>query len=398
MRTPRLAMLIVVPLLIVLFGAAATTILIKSRRPPTRQRPRFTGALVEVVRVTEEERRVAVEGTGTVVPRHQIVLAPQVTGKVVWVHPDLVAGGVFDRGDELVRIERADYELGVQRAEAQVAQAAYQLEVARANAGIAQREWDLVHSSRQHLLEGTEEEPEEPDPLVLHEPQLRQAEANLASAEASLETAELSLQRTVLRAPFNCRVRSQAVSPGQLIGPSAQVATLYGTDLVEIEVGLPIADLAWIEIPGASARVLLDAGEETFAWTGRVSRSVGVLDELGRLARVVVQVKDPFHRTSRNGPELSIGSFVTVEIEGRRIERTIPLPRSALRENATIWVAAADSTLQIREVSVDRLTPSEALIAAGIDPGELVVLSPLAGAAEGMRLRPIPVERPDDRR
>jgi RND family efflux transporter MFP subunit len=383
---------------VVFIGVLIAVALVSSRKPPGRERPRLGGALVEVIEAREAERRVVVEGTGTVIPRHEIVLTPQVTGKVVWVDPDLVAGGVFRKGEELVRIEPADYELAVQRAEAQVAQAEYQIEVARANASIARREWELMKESRQDLLGDANPEPDQPDPLVLHEPQLRQAEANLASARAGLETAKLNLDRTVLRAPFNCRVRRQSVSPGQLIGPTTQAAVLYGTDLAEIEVGLSISDLEWIEVPGSPATVTLDTGEERHAWTGRVNRTVGVLDEIGRLARVVVQVDDPFHREGGDGPELSIGSFVTVEIEGRSLERTIPLPRAALRENSTAWVAAEDSTLQIRGIALYRLTSDEAFIADGIAPGDLVVLSPLSGAAEGMKLRPIPVEKRDERR
>lgn len=393
MQLPRWVSRIGLPLITVIAAVLIAGAMIKGRKPPTRERFRPSGALVEVLRVAEGTRNVAIEGTGTVAPRHEITLMPQVTGKVVWVDPDFVAGGVFNRGDELVRIERADYESALRRAESQVAQAAYQLEVARANAEIAKREWDLVNSGRDS--DGTGDDRETPDPLVLHEPQLRQAEANHASAEAALESADLNLQRTSLRAPFNCRVRRQSVSPGQLVGPSTQVAVLYGTDLAEIVVGLPVADLEWIDIPGATAQVVLDTGEGIHQWPGRVHRSVGVLDQIGRLAQVVVQVEDPFHRKYGSGPELSIGSFVKVEIEGRRLERTIPLPRAALRENSTVWIAEEDSTLQIREVSIDRLTSSEALISAGIASGDMVILTPLSGAAEGMRLRPVAVEGSD---
>jgi RND family efflux transporter MFP subunit len=277
----------------------------------------------------------------------------------------------------------------VQRAEAQVAQAEYQIQVAQANATIAAREWELINSGRDRLFGKENEEPGEPDPLVLHEPQLRQAEANLASAQAALSTAELNLERTVLRAPFNCRVRHQNVAPGQLVSPATQIAALYATDLVEIEVGLQLADLAWLEIPGAPARVILDTGEERFTWEGVAARTVGVLDEIGRLARVVVQISDPFQREDQSTPELNIGSFVHVEMEGREIRNTMAIPRNAFRTNSTVWVAAPDSTLEIREVRLHRLTPTEALIDDGLNEGDQIILTPLAGAAPGMALRPI---------
>lgn len=386
------------PILIVLVGILIMVGLRASRKHPPRERVRPTGALVEVIEVRSTSQRIVVEGNGTVAPRYEITLMPQVTGKVVWVHPDLVAGGAFREGDELLRIEQVDYALAVQRAAAQVAQAEYQLEVARAKADIARREWELMNAAQDRPLgdpsagPGRPTAPAQPHPLVLHEPQLRQAQANLTSAGAALETAQLNLERTVLRAPFNCRVRRQAMAPGQLVGPASQVAVLYATDLVEIEVGLPVADLAWIELPGAPATVRLDTGEGQYTWAGRADRTVGVVDEIGRLARVVVQVRDPFRRSDPATPELSIGSFVLVEIAGRLVEGTIPVPRRALRENSTVWVAAKDNTLEIREIKLHRLTPTEALVAAGLTSGERIILTPLSGAVQGMTLRLVQAE------
>jgi RND family efflux transporter MFP subunit len=381
------------PVVIVLAGALIMHGFVASRKKPPRGQIRQVGALVEVLPAEAADRRVTLEGTGTVAPRYEVTLIPQVSGKVSWVHPELVAGGEFREGDELLRIEQEDYVLAVERATAQVAQSELQIEVARANAAIARREWELMNASRSRLLGDSAVVSSDPDPLVLHKPQLRQAEAALAASRAALETAELSLSRTILRAPFNCRVRAQSVAPGQLVGPNSPVAVLYGTDLVEVEVGLPVADLGWIDVPGAEAKIILDTGGQVHTWRGRVDRTVGVLDEIGRLARVVVRVEDPFRRQDLRGPELSIGSFVVAEITGRMVPGTVPIPRGALREDSTVWIVAPDSTLEIRQVSIHRLTPQEALIAAGVAPGERIVLTSLSGAAPGMRLRPVEIRR-----
>ena len=372
------------PVLIILGGAAIMFGLAKSRRAPVRAAPRSQGALVDVIEVKTADRRVFLTGTGTVAPRHEVILIPQVTGKIEWVHPDLAAGGRFLEGAELLRIEQADYLLAVERAQVQIAQADYQLEVTRANAAIAEREWALMNAVQERR--GAQATSGEPNPLVLHEPQLRQAQAGLTSARAALSAAELSLERTILRAPFNCRVRRQHASPGQLVGPSSQIAVLYATDLVEIEVGLHVADLAWLEMLGTNAEVTLDTGEATYAWSGRVDRRIGVMDEVGRLARVVVQVTDPFE-LEPGRPELSIGSFVSVAIAGRWVRQTIPIPRRALREKRTVWVVDSNETLGIRAVTLHRLTPTEAFVADGLTDGDRVVLTSLSGAAPGMHLR-----------
>ena len=53
----------------------------------------------------------SVTAQGTVEPRTESDLIPQVAGEVVWISPDLASGGFFDAGDPLVRIDPADYEV-----------------------------------------------------------------------------------------------------------------------------------------------------------------------------------------------------------------------------------------------------------------------------------------------
>ncbi|MDP8208729.1 MAG: HlyD family efflux transporter periplasmic adaptor subunit [Candidatus Electryonea clarkiae] len=385
-----------IPPLIIIFGAVVMIALSKSRKRPQREKIEFSGALVETIDAELSNKGVVIKGNGSVQPRYEVTLIPQVGGRVDWVHPRLATGNAFSKDDTLLSIEALDYELVVQQAEAAVAQAEYQSEVASANAGIAAREWELMERTRENLLGNSSGSSSEntntvnsPNPLVLHEPQLRQAEAALLSAKARLEQAKLNLNRTVLTAPFNCRVRSQTVAPGKIVGPSTPLASLYATDIVEIEVGISMGDLAWMQIPGAKAEVILNTGENEYQWSGIVDRSAGVVDQIGRLAKVVVQVKKPFARNNSGKPELSIGSFVTVLIEGRVLEDIVALPRATIRENSTVWVVSDSNTLQIRDVIVKRLTPDEALLSSGINPNDEVIITSLSGAANGMKLRMI---------
>ncbi len=375
-----------IPPLIILIGILILVALTAVKKKPVREQHEVLGALVEVMETYMTDRTVVIEGHGTVKPRYEFTLTPQVMGRVEWVHEDLVAGGKFRKSDIMLRIEQRDYELAVQQAEAAVAQAQFQFELAQANAEIARKEWEMMNSNGKN---GTGND--EPDPLVLHIPQLKQAEAALASAQASLEMANLNFERTELVAPYNCRIRRISVSPGQLVSASTPVAILYTTDVAEVEVGLPVSDLVWLEVPGAKATLTMHTGDGNYSWDGYVDRSVGVLDEIGRLAQIVVKVNNPSVKPSPDHPELSIGSFLRVELDGKQIENTVALPRTAIRENNTVWIANDKDELEIREVSTIYMTQSEALLASGIDPGERVVLTTVAGASNGMKLRPIDI-------
>jgi len=159
--------------------------------------------------------------------------------------------------------------------------------------------------------------------------------------------------------------------------------------MVEIDVALPIGELAWIDIPGALATVNLNLNDETFVWQGRVDRTLGVIDPVQRQAKVVVQVKNPFKRQTAHSPELSIGTFVDVEIIGLTIDNVITMPRQALRNKHIVWIASKDSTLEIREITVERLTSTNVMVSDGIKPGERIVTSNISGAAPGLKLRPV---------
>ncbi|MCB2200210.1 efflux RND transporter periplasmic adaptor subunit [bacterium] len=380
------------PLAVIGVGLLAMIAIANTRKPPQHSKPEVPGALVNVEAVEMANRTILVRGDGTVTPRFETSLSPQVSGKVVWVHPNFVAGGAFNKGDVLLKVDPTDFELALQQARSAVAQAEYQLELTRANADIALREWESMQKSRAALNGQPVDSTTQPDALVLQKPQLKQAEAAYSSAQASLEMAQLNLDRTQLRAPFNARIRNISAAPGQLVGPNGPVARLYSTDIVEIPVGISVADLGWIEVPGSKARVHLSTGQATWTWEGTVDRTLGVVDEIGRLAQVVVRVEHPFTTSGTGQPELSIGSFVRVEIEGRQVQHVMPVPRIALRDNNTVWVADKENNLEIRSVSLRRLTPDEALVEKGLEVGDRVVLTQISGAANGMKLRPMEEE------
>lgn len=378
------------PVVVLLGGATGMWMLAAQRQPPPREETDQAGVAVEVTAAEQADQRVTITGHGSVQPRYEVSMEPEVEGRVVWVHPDLASGAVFNEGEVLARIDPTDFRLAVRQAEAAVAQAQVAEEKEQANAEIAREEWRAVMAR----LAGDGGELAAPSPLVLHEPQLREARANVAAAEAALDLRRLDLERTEIRAPFDCRVRAQSISVGKLIGPGTSIAELFATDRLEVEVGLPQADLAWFEIPGAPARVTLNLGDKQHHWRGTVIRQVGVLDDVGRLARVIIELRDPYSSATPKRPLLSLGSFVAVEIEGLLLRNVIGIPRTALRADDTVWVADSARQLEVRSVTVARLTENTALIEGGLRPGEQVVLTNLQGATRGLSLQPLEVGEP----
>jgi len=85
--------------------------------------PEVVVPLIRAQRVAPETVTFRVLAHGTVAPRNESDLIPQVSGEVVWVSPILVSGGFFAAGDPLVRIDTADYEVELESARATLARA-----------------------------------------------------------------------------------------------------------------------------------------------------------------------------------------------------------------------------------------------------------------------------------
>ena len=322
---------------------------------------------------------VVVTGHGEVVPRVVVDIVPQVAGQVVEAHGSLVAGGFFRAGEVLVVIDPRDYELAVERAQAAVARAKVTLEREQAEADVAREEWNGLHPG------------EEPTALVIREPQIRQAEAEYAAAAADLSVANLNLERTRVSLPFDGVVVSENVDEGQFVGNGSRLATVYGTDAVEIRVPLDSRELAWFDVPsirggrGASAEISANFGGTQSTWVGRVTRMEAQVDQTSRMVHVVIEVARPYE-TSENRPALLPGSFVDVRIEGRTLHEVVAVPRHAIHEGGRVWVFD-DGTLGVREIEIVREDRQQTVISAGLDDGDLVIVSALDAVTDGMIIR-----------
>lgn len=373
------ALKLVIPVVVLAAGIAAAIMIASARKAPPRVDRPPVGPLVEVVAAEVADVPVTVVGHGEVVPRAVVDIVPQVAGQIVKVHPSCVAGGFFKAGEVLVVIDPRDYELAVERAQAAVARAGVTLEREQAEAEVAREEWDALHPG------------EKPTALVVREPQIRQAEAELAAAEADLEFARLNLERTRLSVPFDGVVVSESVNVGQFVGNGSRLATVYGTDVVDVRVPLDSRELEWFEVPsraggmGSTAVVSAIFGGAEHSWRGRVTRMEAEVDQSSRMVHVVVEVPRPYDASS-DRPALLPGTFVDVMIHGRTIKNVTALPRHALHDGNRVWVFDGGA-LHIREVEVLRSDRELTLVGEGLVHGDLVIVSALDAVTDGMKVR-----------
>jgi RND family efflux transporter MFP subunit len=371
-------------------------LLIRSRPAPPRLPPADRVPSVATSPVRAGSDRLPVFGNGTVRPRAEVDLAPQVSGRVVRVSPSLVSGGRFRAGEILVELDDAEFRNAVQQARALVAQDSVALLQADEEARIAREEYEQFRTRADVTTEA--------NPLVLREPQLQAARAALARAQAQLADADLALERTRIRAPFDGVVRSETVDPGAFANVGQGLARIFASDAAEVVVPLTDDDAAmipgiWSLRPGSDgasipARVSVEYRGRSYSWDGYVDRVQTALDELSRTIDVVVRVEDPFRPgTPREGdssslpsPPLLVGQYTEVEIQGREGSYHV-ISRRALRPGNEVW-AVADSLIRIVPVEVLQQVQDSVFVTGDFRPGDLAVTEGISLAANGMRVRP----------
>ena len=382
---------VLVPAGIVLVGVFGAFLMIVLRPDVETREPVVPIPLVRVAEANLETVQLTVKSQGTVIPRTESQLVPEVSGKVLWVSDSFASGGFFEKGETLVRIDPFDYEQALVTARSELARSKLRLAQEEAEARVARQEWEELGRG-----DGT--------PLTLREPQLADARAAVDAAGANVERAVRNRERTELRAPYAGRVRQENVDVGQFVTMGAPIATIYSVDAAEVRLPLPDDDLAFVDLPltyrgggSASAQpsVTLSAtfAGERHEWTGRIVRTEGEIDPATRMVHAVARVRNPYAPGDNpRRPPLNTGLFVQAEIIGREVEGVAILPRPALRTGDRVWIVDPDSRLRFRDVNVLRATEESVYVNGGLKDGELVILSPLDATTDGMRVRVVDEE------
>jgi RND family efflux transporter MFP subunit len=374
-----------IPLGIIIVAFIAAAIMISSRKPPEQVPVEVPAFLVEAKTTTSEPVNFIVKSQGNVVPRNKTSLSAQVSGQVISLSDNFIAGGTFKKGDVLATLEQDDYKTDLKLAEAELAQAQAALQEEIARGKVAEQEWRSVNSVA-------------PPELGLRKPQLAKEQANVKAAEAKLERAKRNLQRTKITAPYNGIVVERSIDLGQFVATGSPIGTVYSTDTAEVRLPITDSDLMFVNIAGQSsdgAPVYLTAsvGGTKQSWQGKLVRSEGVLDTGSRVVYAIVEVQDPYNVNASHKARLRFGQFVEAEITSRQNENLMVLPRSILRLDNTILTVNDNREIEIKHVDVARTTAKEVFIRDGIAEGTLVVTSAVPNPYNGMKVR-LPGDEP----
>ncbi len=413
--TERLRLIVnsVIGLVVLSAGTVTTAWLI--RQPAEVSRNTVAAALpqVRVLRVDPVVFSEPVVGYGTVRPKRQVKIIPQVSGLLTYVNETMAVGKVVRQNELLFEIDGRPYRSNVQLVKANIRQLEAQrqaleqeksgLSTTLATAGKLLALADKNYQREKGLLpDGATSDPEielaeerflqRQDAVNGFENQLNlipfrmdEIDARLDGLHVQLDEAERNVERTRIVAPFDARVDLVNAQQSQVVIANLAIATL--TDLAAFEVPAVIEprDWIWADRRLRARAVGLDLGNppevkvtwttmgQRFTWRGTVSR-LERHDEATRTDRIVVEIPNiSIDASDASGPlrrNLSIGMFCEAELPAEPLHGALVVPRHAIYDDQWVYVFqpvdgdanASEGTLARRRVPMLRVVGDRVLV------------------------------------
>ena len=370
----------VYPIGIISLGIIICSLLIKCSPEVKPEEVKKIIPLVEFEKIKPISKNIEIISQGSIIPRTESQLYPEIRGEVVYVSPKLDEGSSFEKGDILLRIDSRDYELDIKAAEASLDDAQTALSIALAESNFEKEQWQLSNS-------GVASD------LRLKIPQLKKAESTVAAAEANLEKLKRNLEKTSIKAPYDGLVRKKNVDRGTVIGPGYLIANIYAIDYVEVKLPVPDQDLAFLDIPldgsqisnNEQPQVILTGslGGKQIVWEGNIVRMEAEIDPKSRMAILVARVSEPY---KYNIP-LRVGQFIEAEITGKIFDNLYVINRELIKNNQVLTINESDSSIVYKQVHVLRFVDDMAYIDSGLDGETLLCMTNLDVMYDGMKIR-----------
>lgn len=370
-------------------------------------------------------------GFGKVAPKVEWKAIAEVTGKIVYRHPDLEKGQVLRAGTEILRIDPLDYELKLVQAQADLnsahtslaklnqeeANLKQTLVIESNRLDIANKELARQQNLRQKGLNSQSDVDQQQQSTLsqrklvldienqigLMPDEKRVAEAQVKVATSKVDEAKRSLEKTIIRLPYDLRIASVDIEQDQVVNLQQTMVVAHGIQVMEVEAQLSIHDILTIaaslgefgrddsgipqpNMTDIKANVQLSSGNLKASWPARVARISETVDPNQATAGVILEIEQDYRALAPGAtPPLVNGMFVRAEVEGQANPSWV-IPERALHGN-TIYLLDEESKLRMVPVEVLYRRDNQVVIDGDLEQGQALILNDLLPAIEGMLLK-----------
>ncbi|MDF2152963.1 HlyD family secretion protein [Vibrio sp. CAU 1672] len=377
-------------------------------------------------------------GFGKISPKIEWKAIAEVTGKVVYRHPQLDKGQVLPAGTEILRIDPLDYELKLVQAQADLKSA--QTSLAKLNQEEANLQSTLkieknrlaivnkelarkVNLRKKGLTSQSDVDQQQQNTLSqrklvldienqigLMPDEKRVAEALVKVNTSKVKEAQRQLARTIITLPQDLRIAKVDIEQNQVVNLQQTMVTAHGINVMEVEAQLSIHDMHTLassigefgrdasgipqpDMADIQATIELSSGNLSSQWPAKVARISETVDPNQATAGVILEIQQDYRNLNpTSAPPLVNGMFVRAKIEGQANPSWV-IPERALHGDK-IYLMGKDQRLKIVTVEVLYRRDNQVVINGALEQGQKLVINDLLPAIDGMLLKESGQDRP----
>jgi hypothetical protein len=423
----------------VIAGALLLFVMVTNRQEPSRPELSEQAKTVSIINARPMMIIPRVKGYGYVRPSTTWQALPEVSGRVIEMHPELKKGAFMKKGELLVRIDPESYGLAESRSaasvmsvDAQLKELAQQkinteklLELEQQKLRLATQELERSRQLYEKGVISVSDFDQEQRSLLAQQSAVdnlvntlrlipSQEKALLArkeSDETSLVERRLDIEKTVIRTPFACRIAEVNIQLNEFAQIGKVVLEAIDISKVEIPVQLsptafsnlispklqrlsPLEDAQFDmevlrKLVGISAIVRVPLSSKEAEWEGVFKRTSESIDLESGTITAYIQVDSPYQKViPSKRPPLVPNLYAEVEMRGIPRENRYVIPLQSVHDGS-IHVVDKNMRLKTIKVEIEMVMGNMAIVSEGLPDEIMVITTDLVPAIEGMLLKPV---------
>lgn len=414
----------------ILFGIMVLVVAIKWRPAPSVKAAVSRERAVDVIQLQQQLIAPLISGFGRIKPKVEWQAIAEVTGKIIYRHPNLEKGRVMDAGTVILKIDPLDYELTLAQAEADLRSSQAQLaklvqedenlkstlKIEKNRLVISKKEVTRKEELRRKGLTSQSELDLEKQSWLSNQKTVQDIEnqlfilpnernvtlAQLYVNESRVAEAKRSLEKTVITLPIDVRISNVDIEQNQVVNLQQSMLVAYGIEKVEVDAQVALHDMQVLASsltqytahadgrPRAdqlalTANIQLSSGSFQQLWPAKVTRISDTVSVTQATVGVIIEVEQDYSAlVPESAPPLVNGMFVEAKIEGQANLHWI-IPERALHGDKIYTVD--NNALKIQTVIVLFRRDGRVVVEGDLVDQQLLILNDLLPAVSGMAVK-----------